>query len=92
MVYFRIQEIKEKVRISNEELQQVDMDLDENQGIMVIVKFIIWLSLFSRHGARWFFAERSGKKRIAHALPALLEGNTLFSAPVSFGCKISELI
>lgn len=28
----RIQEIKEKVRLTSEELQQIDMDLEENQG------------------------------------------------------------
>ena len=28
----RIQEIKDKVRLTSEELQQVDMDLEENQG------------------------------------------------------------
>ena len=28
----RIQEIKEKVRLTSDELQQTDMDLEENQG------------------------------------------------------------
>ena len=74
---FLLQDFSSKMLAKNDKSSRISMVVGTsskafNESRMQVTTIVIWLSLFSGHGARWLVAERSGNMRIERGQYAFL--------------------